>query len=63
MPLCEVKFPLGEMTELATNIIAESTYALCDVNGNEYLLLEMLIDHRKNGSALIVEDQKAVIKG
>ena len=51
------------MTELATNVIAESMYAQCDVNGNEYLLLEAFIDHQKNHSALSVEDQKVVIKG
>ena len=56
----EVEFPGGE--ELATNIIAESMNAQCDVNGNEYLLLEAFIDHRKNGSSLSVEDQKVVIK-
>ena len=61
--LYEVEFPWGEMTELASNIIAESMYAQCDVNRNEYLLLEALINHRKNISALLVEDQKVVIKG
>ena len=54
--LYEVEFPKGAMTELAANIIAESIYAQCDDNGSEYLLLEVFIDHRKNGSALSVED-------
>ena len=58
-----VKFPWGEMTELAANIIAESMYAQCDIDGNEYPLLEILINHRKNGSTLSIEDQKVVIKG
>ena len=51
------------MTESAANIIAESMYAQCDVDRNKYLLLEAFINHRKNGSILIVEDQKVVIKG
>ena len=38
-------------------------YAQCDVNGNEYLLLEAFIIYRKNGSTLSVEDKKVVIKG
>ena len=59
MRLYEVEFPKGE----EVNIIAESMYAQCDLNGNEYLLLESFIDHRKNGSALSVEDQKIVVKG
>ena len=57
------EFPGGEITELAANIIAELIYAQCDVNENEYLLIEVFVDHSKNGSALSVEDQKAVIKG
>ena len=61
--LYEVEFPGGETTQLADSIIVESMYAQCDVNGNEYLLLEAFIDHRKNGSALSAEDQKVVIKG
>ena len=47
---------LGEITEFAANIIAESMYAQCNVDGNEYLLLEAFINHRKNGSALSVKD-------
>ena len=38
-------------------------YAQCDVNRNEYLLLKAFADHRNSGSALIVEDQKIVVKG
>ena len=60
--LYEVEFPGGEITELVV-IIAESMYAQCDANGNEYLLLESFINHRKNGPALSIEDQKVVIKG
>ena len=61
--LYEVAFPGEKITELAANIIAESMYAQCDVNGNEYLLLETFIDHGKTTSALSVEDQKIVING
>ena len=56
-------FQGGEITELAANIIAESMYAQCGVNGNEYLLSEAFIHHRNKGSTLSVEDQKGVIKG
>ena len=61
--LDEVEFSGGAITELAANIIAESMYVQCDVGGNEYLLLEAFVNHRKNGSALSVKDQKVVIKG
>ena len=46
--LYEVEFTGGEITEMAANIIAESTYAQYDSSWNEYLLLEVFIDHRKN---------------
>ena len=49
--------------ELAANIIADSMYAHCDVNGNEYSLLYSFLDHRKNGLAFSVEDKKIVVKG
>ena len=32
---------------MAANIIAELMYAQCDVDGNEYLLLEAFVNHRK----------------
>ena len=54
--LYKVKFPGGEMTKLAVNIIEESMCAQCDVDRNEYLLAEVFASHRKNGSALTVED-------
>ena len=53
---------MGEITELEAKIMEESIYALCDVDGNEFILLEAFIDHRKNDSALSAEDQKVVMK-
>ena len=58
----EVEFPGGEITELVANKIAELMYAQCGVDGNEYLLLRWFIYHRKNDSALNVEEQKVVFK-
>ena len=54
----EVMFPDGEVTELAANTIATSMYAQCDVDGNEYLLLEAFVDHQKSDAALTLEQQK-----
>ena len=59
--LYEMEF-LGGITELTENIIAELMYAQCDIDGNEYLLLKGFINHRKNCSALNVEDQRTVVK-
>ena len=39
----QVEFAGGKATELTANIIAESIYTQCDPNGNEFLLLDLLI--------------------
>ena len=38
-------------------------YAQCDIDSNEYLLLESFINHRKDNAAVRVKDQKFMIKG
>ena len=53
----QVEFAGGEVTELTTNIIAESMYAQCDENWNEYLLLALLVDYCKNNKAMSFTDQ------
>ncbi len=40
-----VRFDNGDVTNLTANLIAESMYAQCDPNGNQYVLLDSLIDH------------------
>ena len=57
-----MEFSDSEIKELAANIIAELMYAQYGVNGNEYLLSEVFINHRKHESALSVEDQKVIIR-
>ena len=56
------RFPGSEITELAAASIADSMYAQCDIDGNEYLLLDLFIDHGKDNLALSSEDQKIVFK-
>jgi len=58
-----VEFDDGEITELAANVIAESMYAQCDPDDNEYLLLDSFLDYRKNASDLAKENEIAVING
>ena len=60
--LYEVELSEKEMTKLAANIIAELIYGPCDVGGNKYLLSEVFVSHKKNVSALSVEDQKVVVR-
>ena len=53
----EVEFPDGEIAELTANAIARAMYSSCDDDGNEYLLFDCIIDHKKNDKALTAETQ------
>jgi hypothetical protein len=52
----EVEFPDGQVAEVSANVIAQNMYAMCDTEGNQYLLLSGIVDHRKDQSALDRED-------
>ena len=51
---CEytVTFDDGDVTKLTANLIAESMYAQCNPDGNQYILLDSLQDHRLLDMAL-----------
>ena len=53
----KVEFPDREVAELTANTIAEALYALCDDNGNKYLLFNCIVDHKKNDKALTNKTQ------
>jgi hypothetical protein len=38
-------FDDGDQTELTANLIAESLYLQCDPGGNQYVLLEEIVNH------------------
>ena len=42
-----VDFDDGNQTELTANMIAETLYLQCDPNGNQYVLLEEIVDHQR----------------
>ena len=50
------------MTELTANEIAESMYAQCDPTGNQYVLLDNIIDFSKTNPAPSIKDQNIVAK-
>ena len=52
-----------EVNELTANIIAQSMYAQCDPDRNQYLFLDEIINFCKTDTALFIEDQKIVVKG
>ena len=57
------EFAGGKVTELTTNVISESMYAQGNADGNEYLLLDVLVDHRKDNKAISLRDQQTSICG
>jgi hypothetical protein len=53
-------FDDGDETILNANLIAEAMYAQCDLDGNQYILLDSIIDHRQLDTAIKPSDQKVV---
>ena len=59
----QVKFAGSKVTELTANIIAESMYTQCYSEGNEYLLLDVLVDYQKDYKAISLSDQQITVWG
>jgi hypothetical protein len=55
-----VTFDDGDVTDLNANLIAQSMYAQCDPDGNQYLLLDSIIDYRHLDMAIQLSDQIVV---
>jgi hypothetical protein len=47
-----LEFPDGAEAEYTANIIAENMYAQCNADGEQYLLLKSICDHKKDGHAV-----------
>ena len=58
-----VQFNDGDEAELAANVIATNMYAQCDPEGNQYVLLDSLVDYKRSTTALCYEDQKITSNG
>ena len=57
-----VEFDDSDVTKLTANMIAQAMYSQCDHEGNQYMLLKGLIDHRKKPNALTLAEQQAQCK-
>jgi hypothetical protein len=53
-------FDDGDETIPNANLIAEAIYVQCDPDGNQYVLLDSIIDHRQLDTAIRPSDQKVV---
>jgi len=54
--LYQVIFPDGETAEYSANVIAESLYSQIDNEGNQFLLLDELIDWKRTSESIPDED-------
>ena len=55
-----MKFEDGDVTELTANATAESMYAMCDKNGDHFLLFDAIVDHKKNNKAMTRTEQSSL---
>ena len=55
--------PDGGEAEYSTNIIAENMYTQCDIDGNQYLIMDGIIDFKKDANAVLMNDMYQVVKG
>ncbi len=51
-----VSFEDGSEAEYSANVLAENMYAQCDTEGNQYLLMEAVTDHRQTPDAVAPND-------
>ena len=61
--LYEVEFDDGEVCEYAANMIAESLYSQIDEEGFQQVLMDEIIDHRREKHAVTKENGFVEIKG
>ncbi|KAL7474469.1 LOW QUALITY PROTEIN: hypothetical protein ACHAW6_000442 [Cyclotella cf. meneghiniana] len=60
----EVRFLDGSTEALAANTIAEALYAQCNPDGNQYVMLDTIMDFRKNPDVAISRnDQVKIVNG
>ena len=59
----EAQFPASEVAELTANVIVELMYALCDQEGNAYLLFDCIVGHKKSNKALMADTQTLTHNG
>ena len=55
-----VDFDDGEVIELTENGISDFMYAACNESGNEYLMIDSIVNYHKSNKAISVSSQKVV---
>jgi hypothetical protein len=58
-----IEFNDSDVCELTANVIAESMYASCEADGNEYILFDSFVDYKSNSKAITKDNQQIVHNG
>jgi hypothetical protein len=58
-----VEFVDGAEAKYSANVIAENMWAQCDIDGNQYQLLDTIIDHKPDGHAVKRADGFVILNG
>ena len=61
--LYEIEFNDGHVKSYAANLIAENIYEQLDDVGNKYHLIDEIIDHQKDNSAMSHKDSEYTFRG
>jgi hypothetical protein len=61
--LYSVEFADGTEAEYSANAIAENMWAQCDIDGNQYRLMEAIVDHKFDEDAVKRADGFVVVNG
>ena len=63
MRMYEVEFLDGRTAEFSANAVAEHMFTQCDPAGNQYLLLDSIIDHEIDDTAVTDRDRYVYVNG
>jgi hypothetical protein len=55
-----INFDDDDQTKLTANLITELLFSQCDSDGNQYVLLDEIVDHHRLATAIRLADQKVV---
>ena len=61
--VCKVQFPDSSEAAYSANVIAENIYAQYNLVGNQFLLLDSIVDHKKLKDAVHFRDSYVTVRG
>lgn len=59
----EVEFDDGSSAEYSANIIAENMFAQCDPDGNQFRLMDEIVDYKSDDKAVKFADRFVTVNG